>query len=219
MLATTPFPAHFAFTPSRPSPLSERHTNTVSRPFTFSMPMNESKTPPPTTQRAYKPNPVLQTRDAATQKRRDMFFRRVQKERDDKKWDARGEQIQRLDYVTEHKRWEAEKARQAPEVEEEVFDEEELPIDTSSHTTYGAPQPEREVQEADDMDELEQWELQRLVASMEEERDNASQHYGSDDEDYDSIFMECVEAGEVQQPLRSDHLDVGMDDVDEMDMS
>jgi hypothetical protein len=44
-------------------------------------------------QRAYKPNPAIQTRDAATKRRRDMFFKRVQKDRDDKKWEARGEQV------------------------------------------------------------------------------------------------------------------------------
>lgn len=44
-------------------------------------------------QRTHKVNPVMQSRDAATQRRRDMFFRRVQKERDDKKWQARGEQV------------------------------------------------------------------------------------------------------------------------------
>lgn len=52
---------------------------------------NEQKSATP--QRAYKPNPIIQTRDAATKRRRDMFFKRVQKGRDDKKWDARGEQV------------------------------------------------------------------------------------------------------------------------------
>ena len=50
-------------------------------------------------QRAYKPNPVLQTRDAATKRRRDMFFKKVQKGREDKKWDARGEQVRVASYV------------------------------------------------------------------------------------------------------------------------
>jgi hypothetical protein len=54
-------------------------------------PQNEQK--PTTPQRLYKPNPIVQTRDAATKRRRDMFFKRVQKGRDDKKWDARGEQV------------------------------------------------------------------------------------------------------------------------------
>jgi hypothetical protein len=57
-----------------------------------SQPQSEKK---PVPQRPHKPNPVMQSRDAAAQRRRDMFFRRVQKERDDKKWNARGEQVGR----------------------------------------------------------------------------------------------------------------------------
>ena len=44
-------------------------------------------------QRAFKANPVMQTRDATTKRRRDMFFKRVQNNRDDKKWESRGEQV------------------------------------------------------------------------------------------------------------------------------
>lgn len=81
--------------PSRPSPLSERDANAASRPFQFSMatsvPNNTKNWVAP--RRAYKPNPVVQTRDAATKQRRDMFFKRVQQGREDKKWDARGEQV------------------------------------------------------------------------------------------------------------------------------
>jgi hypothetical protein len=53
----------------------------------------------PTPQRAYKPNPVMQTRDAATKRRRDMFFKRVQNGREDKKWEARGEQVRAFIYA------------------------------------------------------------------------------------------------------------------------
>ena len=49
------------------------------------------QTPQP--QRAYKPNPALQTRDAATKRRRDLFFKRVQNSREEKKWESRGEQV------------------------------------------------------------------------------------------------------------------------------
>ncbi|KAF1960168.1 hypothetical protein CC80DRAFT_438751 [Byssothecium circinans] len=222
MLAAPLFP-HLAFMPSRPSPLSERHANAAPRPFTFTMASSSNeKRAVPVSQRAYKPNPLVQSRDAAAQKRRDMFFRKVQKGRDDKKWDARGEQIQRLDYISEHKRWEAEKARQAPEVGEEIVDDEEgLPIAASSFMGSSAPQqqPEQEVAEAEYMIEQEEWELQQLIASMEEqERDNVSQHYGSDDEDYNSIFMECA-SEDVQGLSQASQADIGMDDVDEMDMS
>lgn len=93
MIATC-YSVHFHM-PSRPSPLSERAANAASRPFQFSMassvPNDTKKCVAP--RRAYKPNPVVQTRDAATKQRRDMFFKRVQQGREDKKWDARGEQV------------------------------------------------------------------------------------------------------------------------------
>lgn len=96
MLHASPFYQYNSFIPRRPSPLAERPANgpTIS-PFRFTMASqqqsrDENKAVP---QRTHKANPVIQTRDAATQRRRDMFFRRVQKERDDKKWEARGEQV------------------------------------------------------------------------------------------------------------------------------
>ena len=90
----TLYPSH-SYMPSRPSPLSPRSANAAPRPFAFSMASSaqDEKKNWAAPQRAYKPNPVVQTRDAATKRRRDMFFKRVQKGREDKKWDARGEQV------------------------------------------------------------------------------------------------------------------------------
>jgi hypothetical protein len=104
MMLTTPFFSppmlrYSAYTPPRSSPLSERSINAAPRLFDFSMASpSEKKTATP--QRAYKPNPVMQTRDAATKRRRDMFFKRVQINRDDRKWEARGEQV-RVTYSRE----------------------------------------------------------------------------------------------------------------------
>ena len=89
----TPMPHYSAYTPPRSSPLSERSVNATTRLFDFSMPSSPSEKKAAMPQRAHKPNPVMQTRDAATKRRRDMFFRRVQDNRDDKKWEVRGEQV------------------------------------------------------------------------------------------------------------------------------
>lgn len=94
MLTASSYYPQNIYMPLRPSPLSERSANVVPRAFHFDMTSQtpaENKAQIP--QRAFKPNPVVQTRDAATKRRRDMFFRRVQKDRDDKKWNARGEQV------------------------------------------------------------------------------------------------------------------------------
>ena len=97
MMLTTSFfthqmPHYSAYTPPRSSPLSPRSndSNTRAPQFTMSSPIREK---PAMGQRAFKPNPMMQTRDAATKRRRDMFFKRVQNKRDDKKWESRGEQV------------------------------------------------------------------------------------------------------------------------------
>jgi hypothetical protein len=93
MMLASPSYSQPMYTPTRPSPLSPRSSNVLSKPFSFTMaaPLHKNNTPVP--QRAHKVNPVIQNRDAVAQRRREMFFRRVQKQRDDKKWDARGEQV------------------------------------------------------------------------------------------------------------------------------
>jgi hypothetical protein len=84
-----------------------------------------------------------------------------------------------------------------------------------------ALQPEQEADEAEYILAQEEFELQELISSMEEQQETASQHYGSDDEDYDSIFMECASTTDMQQrPLEEmPHFDASFDDVEEMDMS
>ncbi|KAL5394557.1 hypothetical protein PMIN02_004866 [Paraphaeosphaeria minitans] len=217
MLATSTFYPQHHYMPPRPSPLSERSANAAPRPFQFSMPTSMQSEPKFTApQRAFKPNPIIQTRDAATKRRRDMFFKRVQKGRDDKKWDARGEQIQHLDHMSEQKRWEAEKACQAPQVHDDKIEEEMEEL---------ASLPEQEMEEADYVLAQEEREMQELIASMEEQ--DASPHYGSDDEDYDQLFMEYTDVSTLRQQHRwrqefRQNASAGFEDIpdaDAMDMS
>jgi hypothetical protein len=93
MLAASPLYYQDVYAPARPSPLSERPSNVPSRIFHFSMASQDRKCAP---QRLYKPNPTIANRDVATQRRRDMFFRRVQNDRADKRWEARGDQVGNL---------------------------------------------------------------------------------------------------------------------------
>jgi hypothetical protein len=126
--------------------------------------------------------------------------------REDKKWEARGEQIQQLDFVSERKRWEALKARQAPPEEEDIVEEDAMLPTEMTEADYVAAQ--------------EEYELQQLVAMREEEEKRSSRHYGSDDEDYDSIFMECATAGDEwdQQQQQSQQQQLGFGSGEEMDM-
>lgn len=126
-------------------------------------------------------------------------------------------QIQQLDFVSERKRWEAEKARQAPHEDDDMI--EEIPEDaTQSELSNSAPQHHPEMTEADYIAAQEEYELQQLIASMEHEEDTASQHFGSDDEDYDELFMECVTMGDQQQCEQSNFEFGGGDSMD-MDMT
>jgi hypothetical protein len=196
---------------------------------------NNQKSPTP--QRAFKPNPVIQTRDAATKRRRDMFFRRVQNGREDKKWEARGEQvrttsihyassdtnniqIQQLDFVAERKRWEDEKARQAPKEDDAMVEAiiEDAPL---PDWTVSTPQPTQEMTEADYVAAQEEYELQQLIAAMEEqdrENDVASQHFGSDDEDYDQLFMDCSMTTDQQYQQQPHQSSMAFGDSHGMDM-
>lgn len=146
-----------------------------------------------------------------------MFFKRVQNSREDKKWEARGEQIQQLDFVSERKRWEAEKARQAPP-ENDVFDDDVEEDATLPEWSNACPQFEEGMTEADWVAAQEEYELQQMIASMEYENDASSQHYGSDDDDYDSIFMECEGVADGQYQYQGQHAHAKNEDVDMMDM-
>ncbi|XPS77899.1 hypothetical protein M3J09_009923 [Ascochyta lentis] len=175
-------------------------------------------------QRSYKAIPAMQTRDAATKRRRELFFKRVQNNREDKRWESRGEQIQQLDFVTERKRWESRKAQEAPpeeqETDEDLWSDAMLPS-----SSYEMPQLKPEMSEADHILAQEEHELQQLIASMEQEQSqDIPQHYGSDDEDYDQIFIQCsadcdfgYHHQQQQQLPHAPHYENG--GVDDMDMT
>lgn len=81
-----------------------------------------------------------------------------------------------------------------------------------------ALQPEPWMTEADWIAAQEEYELQQLVASMEQSNDVSSQQFGSDDEDYDLIFMECATISKEQHPYEPQHSYSRLNDDDMMDM-
>jgi len=57
-----------------------------------------------------------------------------------------------------------------------------------------------------------------MIASMEDDQqlqDAVSQHYGSDDEEYDQIFMECTAVADTEQQ----YTNTNFEDADAMDMT
>lgn len=80
--------------PRRPSPLSPRSANARPRfPAPFMSAPSDAKPDAPFSRRPVRANPAMQSRDAAKEKRRDMFLKRVQQDREDRRWEVRGEQV------------------------------------------------------------------------------------------------------------------------------
>lgn len=99
---------------------------------------------------------------------------------------------------------------------EEMIEDAPLP-----EWTEWTPQSSQELTEADYVAAQEEYELQQLIAAMEQqdqENDAASQHFGSDDEDYDQLFMECTMASDQQYQQDASQLGSGYGDVNAMDM-
>lgn len=75
--------------------------------------------------------------------------------------------------------------------------------------------------EADYVAAQEEYELQQLIAAMEQqdqENDAASQHFGSDDEDYDQLFMECTTIHDQQYHEGSSQLSSAYEGAHDVDM-
>ena len=103
---------------------------------------------------------------------------------------------------------------------EEYVDDVPLPEWTTS-----APQAFQYMTEADYVAAQEEHELQQMIAAMEQqdqENDAVSQHFGSDDEDYDSLFMECATMDgqhyQQQSQLHAHQQHFGLEDGGAMDM-
>ncbi|KAG9737239.1 hypothetical protein E4T50_07054 [Aureobasidium sp. EXF-12298] len=190
----------------------------------------------PFSSRPVKSAPIPRSH-ALRERRRDMFLRKVRQSRDDNKWDSRIDDMARLDYLKEKRRWEAEQVRSAPSLhpdfaEAEEASEYDLPTyssqmawDSQSQFDY-PPDPE-----ADAILQQENEELEALVALMQEDenrqnqqfnnqevQDDRSSAFGSDDDEYDNIFMNLIDetggaaagSGHQQQhqPTADDEMDL-----------
>lgn len=120
----------------------------------------------------------------------------------------------RLDYMQRQRQWEAELAREAPQIpsdppeeaEEEDSDQFDLPR-SSGNAMQISSQPKDEV---DDVLQKENEELEALLKFMpdaDEDDGRQSQNLWSDDDDYDALFSEFMEQDAVtqQQSLASEH--------------
>ncbi|KAI6821624.1 hypothetical protein KC332_g10105 [Hortaea werneckii] len=210
--------AAHAFRPHVPSPLSPRSTNIYGRrPDIFFMNEEAVNREERNTQPAkFTTQPKREVRkakvpkqDELKEKRRHMFLRKVKEGREDKRWESRGEDIMRLDFMQRQRAWEAEQAREAPlipsdppEPEEEEADF-ELPTSSNAMQISQTSEPPRE-DEADEIAQQEEQELEALLEYMpgqhpvqtfsSERNETHPEHLWSDDDDYDALFSELVES-------------------------
>ncbi|OQN99088.1 hypothetical protein B0A48_14949 [Cryoendolithus antarcticus] len=203
---------------SHSSPLAAR-SSTMS--FTGNQPQSAERTVRPAwSQRAIKRAPVA-TGDILKEKRRKMFLNKVKDSRDDGRFEKMGEDIQRLEFVREQKRWEAEQAQSAPvqtmgESDEDLMGWEvdnqasrpslDLPMYTNAGPDFHIPTSSPEA-EAEMIAMREQEELDALLDFLPEQNTHhstenpdhpsggdemMSEHFGSDDEGFDEMFDDFV---------------------------
>ena len=132
----------------------------------------------------------------------------------------------RLDFVQRQRAWEAEQARDAPQipsgpVEEEDEDVYELPSSSSNAMQISSQQPDDQV---DAVLQREEEELEALLEFMPgQEGDTHSEHLWSDDDDYDALFSQFMEqdamGGQEHQIQIQTQPPPPSQDKDAMDMS
>ncbi|MCJ1232208.1 hypothetical protein MMC14_000157 [Varicellaria rhodocarpa] len=215
LTAIAAFPA-YSYQPFRSSPLSMRDPNACSR----MNPSHQRRTTPPSTatceatpfKRQSKYNCLLKNKALERDKRRDLFLKKVKQSGDDKRWEARGEQILRSDFLAQQRRWKDEQARSASEIpaipEDEVVDFEITPPGRTPEDEF-VEERDFEDQSADAVDQHED----------RREPDKYFTDYGSDDEEYETILMEAVTQAEAQSSSNLPNASLeGYQDMD-MEMS
>ncbi len=265
-LAIPCYDTYHSYIPRRPSPLSPRSANARKHPiFRHHSPLDENASMPPANNdsndkpgrspprphahntrpelpfsaRPVKANPLLQRQKApaAREQRRKMFLQRVARGRDDARFATRGEQLLRLDFQSERRRWADEMARSAPFADAHLDSEEDglvlsqasagfpaisqasaMSVDQSSSVSVVDEQSEAELQR-----EREEAEMEELLALMDAAETQRSSQYGSDDEEYEDIFSELARREESERVgLVGQHEQGGFEMAegeDEMDMS
>ncbi|GAB7361446.1 hypothetical protein MBLNU230_g1502t1 [Neophaeotheca triangularis] len=182
-------------------------TTTNAQPI-FHFQNQQPKTP--FSQRPIKKHSSNLNTSALKDKRRNLFLQNVKARGDDKRFESRGVDIMRLDFLQRQKQWEAEQARQAPTLKAEDVDEEEdeaMGEDTDelpslSQMWIGS---QREEDRAEEIARLEREELDALLDLMPRAREGQGDgNMWSDDveDEYDGVFEELLktdEAGRAQE--------------------
>jgi len=183
--------------------------------------------------RSIKRASIPQNRDATRDRRRNLFLKKVQKDREEGRWELRSEQVQTIvlcgvlstdankilksDYVSQRRQWEAEQARRAPDYYDPIEeDEDNDPMVTSEAEQQLPQQTISSVHEDTDADAELEWAarqddelydyisecMQEPQRQAESPKDSRPEHFGSDDDDYDSLLLEAFDSCEAPQLSR-----------------
>jgi hypothetical protein len=152
----------------------------------------------------------------------------------------------RLDFVQRQKKWEAEQARAAPmlpsdgpeEEEEEDFSQMIFSGSAAQSSMPSTQQWQATPEEADEIAQMEDEELEALLSflpgeesalpqpqgyyqpvQMQGRDEQISEHFGSDDDDYDSLFSDFINAEAHETVDGGNGVQAPMSNVDAMDMS
>ncbi|KAI2713605.1 hypothetical protein CBS147332_5345 [Penicillium roqueforti] len=132
-------------------------------------------------------NPLQGAAGLARAKTRKMFLNRVRHERDDGRFEARGEQMMRMEHLADRRRWEESMARDGDAVvgfEEEVDEDDMLPDDADALDEFISQE---------EAIEMALWETQRGVPGRVEELQSNGTNVPFSDDEYDDIFMALSE--------------------------
>lgn len=129
-------------------------------------------------------------------------------------------EIERLDFISSKRRWEAEKAQQALSLDDDELAEDSAGHQASSFASNGKLMTEEELQEADAILQREKQELEALINSMNEESQlqySAPQGESNEEDDYDRFFREYLADPDLGDPPAPNA--IWNTDEDAMDMT
>ncbi|KAL8826907.1 MAG: hypothetical protein Q9191_003510 [Dirinaria sp. TL-2023a] len=203
-----PFSSMLHDDPSRPSFLTLRNANPYA---SFHQPMascpNASESSKrPLERKSARKHPMLERRENASVRRRNFFLNRVKEAGEDKRWQVRGDQMLRKDFISQKKQWEEEMARNAPEgLETPEEDESEAHGDdygrNGNYMNFAVIEYSYKLAEAEMVDDVLSQENQELEALLSlnsqenraiDDQQHAMSDFGSDVDEYDSIFLDAL---------------------------
>ncbi|KAI0156859.1 hypothetical protein GGR57DRAFT_491361 [Xylariaceae sp. FL1272] len=179
---------------SQSSPLSPRDINTLPRRDTLSSPIRGPPTKFKYTARDTKPNPLRVNREKAQEGRRSLFLKNVRQRSDQKKWEQRGGDQEAL-----MREWNVINKQRRQEKDSDI---DGIVFEDGLEDIREEVDEEPDDMMVDSMAKDEEAEMDAMLSLLESNSSQQGQSrpdsiYGSDDEDYDALFMDIMDQQEV----------------------